>query len=156
MSEMTDLNQNKWRIRLTTKAVRDIQDTHGVNLLNVDSDPMTTLATNPMVLADAAYLICEKQAKERGISDEDFGELFDPDSAYAAIEEAIIESFPSGQTSHVREVLANFQRMREKSMGLARQQMEKIYQSDQVDKTLTERAQREIDQQLRKIASGEA
>lgn len=151
MAKIKDRKDHEWLCRLTTKAVRDIKSLHGLDLLNIDSDPMTTLAASPLILIDAAYLICETEAKERGVSDEQFGELMIADECYDAIQEAIVESFPRGRASHVREVLASFQTMREKAEKLAVVKMKGLVTNAKVDKTLSDKADREIEKLLDEI-----
>lgn len=66
-------------------------------------------------MASVIYLICQKQIEARSLTPDDFAELLPqpPDSILEAIKEAIVNFYPSGRASHVREVLTKFDEIAE-------------------------------------------
>jgi len=105
VSTFTDANGTKWEIKLNATLVKDIRDGLGIDIVSLDKDPFARLESDPILLVDVLFMLCEKQCKEQSLSSRDFGERISPEVLEAAIEamlEAIINFFPPGKRSVVR------------------------------------------------------
>ena len=73
-----DTNKNKWIPRITLFHASRIKRALGMNLENIED--VTTIIQDPAMLADALFISCEQQAREKGIDEEQFGLALGGDS----------------------------------------------------------------------------
>jgi len=99
MHTFTDPAQRTWTVAINVAAVRRVRDALKLDLLSViDGELLEKLAGDPCLLCDVLYVLCKPQAEERGIGDEQFGELLAGDvidAATQALIEELIDFFPS-------------------------------------------------------------
>lgn len=86
------------------------------------------------------HLICESQISERNLSPTEFAKLLPqpPDPLLEAIKEAVIDFFPSGRASHVREVLTKFDEMASKADEIVLAKIKKM--QPQIIEKMTQKA----------------
>ncbi len=97
-ASFTDSEGTRWDLRLDIVIARRIRDVLGVDLVNRGNEEIERLGRDAFLLVDVIYLVCEGQAKERNITDEQFGRRLagDPISeATDAFMEALIRFTPS-------------------------------------------------------------
>lgn len=96
----TDTQGRAWTIDVTVTALRRVNALVGVDLAQAFTKPavLGELIDNPVALADVLYALCQPQAKERGVSDEQFGEGLAGDVINAATW-ALLEGLRSFQRS---------------------------------------------------------
>lgn len=97
-----DTNQNKWIPKITLYHAGRIKRALELNVENVDD--VTTMVQDPAILADVLFISCEQQAREKGISEEEFGLALGGDSmkhARRAILFAISDFFEDMKTRTV-------------------------------------------------------
>lgn len=102
----TDQDGRSWLCAINIATVRSLKDRIGLDVMSAfEGKLFSELASDPVKLGDALYVICEQQARDRGISDWDFGCLLAGDTldrATDALIEAIIDFFPGSR----REILS--------------------------------------------------
>lgn len=75
-NKFTDNTGLEWSVVLTIGSMRRIKTQLGIDLSGVlnNKDSFLSVIRDPLYIFDMIYIICEKQAAERGISPEMFGE----------------------------------------------------------------------------------
>lgn len=100
MSKFVDNCNREWLVSINVAAVRRLRDRIDVDLYRLADDGLKSLSdllNDPCKLVDVIYVLCEAQAKERGITDEQFGEGLGGDSlnhASDAFVEGLVNFFP--------------------------------------------------------------
>ncbi len=101
MAKFTDTEGRDWLIEINVATVKRLRAAlPGVDLVDPAEDLFRRLATDPVLLADALYVICRVQVEERGLTDEDFGAALAGDAIEAATEAflaALVDFIPSPQ-----------------------------------------------------------
>lgn len=95
MSKFTDTKGRDWLVAINVQSGKEVRkECKGLDLFDVGAkagDAFLSLVTNPVVLVDTLYVLCRKQADERGVSDEDFGRAMAGDAIEDATE-AFVEA----------------------------------------------------------------
>ena len=153
MASFNDRQNREWSIILDGPTVEDVEAKHGVSLANLEKDPLQKLRSDPMKLAAVIYLLCQDQIEKLNLSPTDFGKSLPvpPDPMLTAVEEAIVNFFPSGRASHVREVLTSYSQMGSKTDELIVAKMEKILTDKTVMDRLSDQADVEIERALKTL-----
>ncbi len=109
MSTFKDDKGRDWRVRVDVTTIRNVREikTADGEIIDLGSlarvaDTFIKMADDPCLLANVLYVLCEKQAAELGVSDEDFGRLMAGDvieHAATAMEEAVTDFFPQQKRS---------------------------------------------------------
>lgn len=154
MAGFTDRKGNQWRVELDAPTISEIRDEHGVNLVDLDKDPLKPLRIDPMKLVTVIAAICREQIAEKSLSPTEFARLLPspPDSMLDAVRDAVIGFFPSGQASENQEVLAKFERMAKTVRRIQVAKMQQVMDDPEVMKTLDEKANRVIKQAIQQMA----
>lgn len=85
MHRFTDNANRDWSVQINVATVKRVRAALGLDLMKaVGGNVLEQLASDPILLVDALYVVCEPQAQERGVSDIQFGEAM----AGEAIEKA--------------------------------------------------------------------
>lgn len=152
MAEFKDSLNRTWSIRLTAPMLAKIKESHAIELTNLETDPMLKLRNDPLTLVSVIYLLCQSQIEKLGTTPEEFGESLPspPDPMLAAVEDAIINFYPTGKHSHVREVLTRFCEMGAKTDQLAAAKMKKVIEDPKSLELIGKRADREIAEAMAK------
>lgn len=145
MAKFKDRSGQEWRIELDAILVQDARDTFSIDLVDLKADPLLRLRNDPMTLIDLTYLLCEDQVKEAGIDQRQFAKAMPHlDPILEAVKEAIIDFFPTGRASHVREVLTKYQEMAAKTDQLAVEKINEMIADPAVMERLRKKAGEDI------------
>jgi hypothetical protein len=100
VAAFTDRTGTEWRLNLTLGDLRRARDLAGVDLnaaIKSDAALSDLLFSDPESLCKVLWVLCEKQAADRGLAPEGFAEVFDGptvERAAVALAEAVIDFFP--------------------------------------------------------------
>jgi hypothetical protein len=97
-----------WSVRVDVGAVKRVRSALGVDLMQVaerknaeggrEPGVLERLASDPVLLVDAIYVLCRDQAEAHGVSDEEFGAAMAGDALDHAVQAmlgAIVDFFPN-------------------------------------------------------------
>jgi len=102
MHSFKDTNGTEWAVAVNVATVKRVRQAIKIDLL--DPKISATLAGDPIALVDTLFVLCEDQAKERGVSDEQFGAAMAGDTIAHAVD-ALLEE------------IVDFSRPRERARG---------------------------------------
>lgn len=128
MQTFTDLKGRTWVLEITSWEVRQARLRLGLVVDDLITDrckPLIDLLSDPIRLIDFAFLLCERQAHERGITDEDFGRAINGD-LYEVLAEAVYEALNDFFPKATRELLRALGRKAKAVQALKVQQMETL------------------------------
>lgn len=153
MASFKDESDNEWRVRLDAISLEEIKKDHGINLVDLEHDPLRKIINDPCILAAVLLVICRDEREKKGITREQFVRAIPEggDVAIEALREALISFFPSGQTSHRREVLAKFDEMAEKTSQMATLKMQRVMDDPTLMKKLKTKADQVVDAEIEKL-----
>ena len=142
--KFTDGKGREWLLTLSAPLCKSIKQRLGISLTDLRSEAFNQLSTDPILLVDTLWLICEKQAAERGLSDVDFGESLVEciDDAVVALEVAIIDLFPTAKRSLLRSLQAKNQEMIQNASLAAMKDLEANQQ--QIEAAMAKRTRQEM------------
>ena len=149
----TDSENRGWSCAITVATVKRVQQLAEVNLLEAFEGLLMKLAEDPVSLANVLYAVCKLQADERGVTDEQFGELLGGETiegATTALVQGIIDFFPSQRRQILKQIWAKTQKARQAVTDLA---VEKV-DSPQLDELQTlelQAAAAEFDRRIEKL-----
>jgi len=146
MATFKDKTGQTWSVSLDPIVIQEINQKHGVMLTDLEKDPMQKLRGDVFLLVSIIHLICQEQIQTAAITPDAFAKRlpFPPDPMLVAVEEAIVDFFPTGRASHVREVLANYEKMSQKVDEMQRSKMQQLIENKQVETKINEEADRRI------------
>lgn len=78
MRTFRDQTGRDWNLSINVGAVKRVRAELQIDLLTVvdpKADLLERLGSDPVLVVDLLYILCKPQADERGISDEQFGEM---------------------------------------------------------------------------------
>lgn len=112
MATFTDNKGRSWEIALDVAAMKRVRSALGVDLYKATDDglrPLGELLKDGILFVDVLFVLCREQAKEQGVSDEDFGRGLAGDAvehAAAAFLEALVSFTPSQKRAALEKALA--------------------------------------------------
>jgi hypothetical protein len=124
LKQFKDSQGREWTIDVTIGQIKRVRDLVKVNLYALFQEEAKRLFSDPVLLVDTLYVLCQQQAEARKMSDEDFGRIFEGDvleAAANALLEAVLDFFPSSRRTILRATV-------DKSNELASQAMTKAAQ----------------------------
>jgi hypothetical protein len=114
-------NRNRtWLVEINVSAVRRVRALVGVDLSALLEDklqPLAALLDDPVKLCDVLFALCQSQAQDRQVTDEDFGAALAGDALEAAADallEALVNFSPGRKRAALRGVMAKSRRMGER------------------------------------------
>ena len=121
MQTFTDIHGRKWTVSVTVATVKRVKARLNIDMLN-NIDEFTRLIMDLITLCDILYVVCQTEADERGISDEQFtAGLAGPvlNDAAKALESAYVAFFPDPKVAaNVRVLIEKNNVVREKAIAL--------------------------------------
>lgn len=153
MSSFQDRDKIEWRVELDAPTIESIKADHGVNLVSFDNDPLGPMRNDPMLLVTVISALCREQIDAKGLSPIQFAKRLPspPDPMLDALRDAVINFFPSGRASHIREVLEKFGQMSEKTDQIATAKMAQVLSDPKVMAVLDTKANEAIDKAMQKL-----
>lgn len=135
MQTFADKDGLNWTISVTIGTIRSIKQALGYDLMPgpTAGDQLSRLAYDYEALVNAIYLCCKRQADERSIDDQAFGELFDGQALDAACE-AFMEAYQSFCPALIRQGLIKTRAAQKKAETLALSHVERRLSDDQIQK----------------------
>lgn len=142
----TDKKGRKWTLQLDPILIEEIEESHGVNLVDLNSDPMLAFRFDTRKLVSVVSIICNEQVKEAGVDEKDFRKSIPipPDPVFCAVQAAIVNFFQSGRSSHVREVLAEMEEMAKMNDRILLAELQKISQDPSLTTSLSSRLKKDL------------
>lgn len=141
MHSFQDKNGKKWNIELNVGTAKRVKSECEIDLVNVitmshdgkaQASALERLAEDPILLVDVLFSLCKEQAKESGVDDFAFAELFNADaveqSSNALMEEIINFSQPAK-----RKALTRIYRTAKDFAARMDKQLEQILESPELD-----------------------
>jgi hypothetical protein len=156
MSQFTDAKQRPWTLNVTTGTIKKARSELKLDLADPTQATMDRLADDPVLLVDLLWLVCAEQAKERGVSPEDFGGALvgDPiDAAVSALLEAVSDFFPRQKRLLLREANAKAATVRQKATDLALAKLNDPELEAKITEAMKTRLETEIQQVLTRLSS---
>jgi len=123
-----DRNGMGWHVEITVGTVKKLRAL-GIDIVSVDGKGLAGLVDDPVSLSDALWAICEAQANERGITDEEFFAAIDGNSVVSAtdaITEAVIDFFPPSRRAIWRRAIEKGKMMETAMTETAMQKLEEM------------------------------
>lgn len=130
MQTFTDNGSRVWTVQITVSTIKRVQALVGVNLLDVldsKSHLLEKLSTDPILLCDVLYAICQQQAQAANVSDEQFGEALAGDvidHATTALLQELADFFPAAKRQVLRKALTKLREVEEKALQIASAQLD--------------------------------
>ncbi len=90
MPKFIDKRKRDWTIHVDAASIKNVCEVLGVDL--GDRASFKRLADDPVLLCNVLFVLCEDQAKERGISDVQFGRLLATGNVIAHATKALIRA----------------------------------------------------------------
>lgn len=153
MASFQDKKNQAWQVNLDPLIADEIRQDHGIEIVNLNQDPMVKLRSDPMTLVSVMLVICREEREARNLTREQFLKLlpFPSDQMLTAVEEAIVSFFPTGRASHVREVLASYAGMGVKTDELTTAKMQAVMADPRTMAAINQKADQEIEKAMQSI-----
>lgn len=150
MPSFTDKKGQVWEVNLDPVIAEEIKQDHGIEIVNLNKDPLLQLRSDPMVLCAVMLVICKEQREELSLTREQFLKRLPspPDQILKAVEESIVSFFQTGRHSHVREVLASYENMGSKTDELTTVKMQMVLTDPRTINAISKRADQEIEKAM--------
>jgi hypothetical protein len=150
MPSFKDREGTEWRVDLDAPMIDEIRTAFGINLVSLDKDPLGPLRNDPMMLVTVVAALCREQIEAINLSPTQFAKRLPrpPDPMLDAVRDAIIDFFPSGRASHIREVLSKLDHLAVKTDELASVKMQQVMDDPKVMAELNARADAAISQAI--------
>lgn len=144
MATFEDQTGRTWSIKLSAPLIHAVREDFRIDLVNLEKDPLSQMRNDPMVLVDVVEVLCREEISRVGLSPTEFAEKLPvpPDPMLEAVREAIIDFFPTGRASHVREVLAGYDSMAEKADAIVAAKMDSILKDPKLHRRMKESGDR--------------
>jgi hypothetical protein len=152
MAVFKDSKGREWTVTVDTTTVKPVRAATEVDLLDTSGRMLERLADEPSLLVDVLWVLCSDEAKQRGVSDVQFGQALVGDSidaATTALMEAVTDFFPSRKRDVLRRASAMADRVRQKGTDMA---MAKI-DNPELEAKLLATMEAEMDEKLRTLLS---
>lgn len=122
MRNFIDSSGRVWVVDINVATVKRVKALAEINLLEVvQGDLIERLSTDPVLLADVLYAVCQPQALREQISDEAFGQALAGDvidRATTALLEGLIEFFPEPRRRLLEKATAKYRQVQTKALEL--------------------------------------
>ena len=119
-----------WTVQITVATIKRVQALCNVNLLDVldsKSHLLEKLSTDPILLCDVLFAICQQQAESANITDEQFGQALAGDvidHATTALLQELADFFPAAKRQVLKKALSKLRQVEEKALEIASAQLD--------------------------------
>jgi hypothetical protein len=117
-----DSSGRVWVVDVSVTTIKRVRTLTGVNLLEViQGELIEQLSSDPILLADCLYAVCQPQAVREGVSDEAFGQALAGDvidRATTALLEGLIEFFPEPKRRLLEKATAKYRQVQTQALAL--------------------------------------
>lgn len=140
MKTFTDNTGRTWSIAINVGAVKRVRSGLDINLLDaVEGKLIERLVSDPVLLCDVIFVLCQQEAEARGITDEQFGQAMAGDAidaATSALLEELVDFFPSGKRQVLTRALAKLKAFEAKAIELASKRLDDPTLEQQLNQAL--------------------
>jgi len=155
MRTYKDADGREWAVKVTVDTIERVREI-GVDLGDLTTETIKRLAMDDVLLVRTLWLVCEKQADERGISSAQFGEAMvgEPlENAFDALRGSLEDFFPPRKRmfwkSMVDAELAN----QAETFKVSLETLEDPQMRQQFSQAMRDRLKEEIANQLTRLKS---
>ncbi len=130
-----------WELEVTVGVVKRVRAVLEIDLAKLDETLYMRLSEDPVLLVDLLWVLCEKQAQERNITDEQFGGGLAGDSieaATTALLEAVADFFPGPRRSLFKKVISKTATIEQTASKLAIAKLEDPRLQEAIETRLNE------------------
>jgi hypothetical protein len=117
-----DSSGRVWVVDVSVATIKRVRTLTGINLLEViQGELIEQLSSDPILLADCLYAVCQPQAVREGVSDETFGQALAGDvidRATTALLEGLIEFFPEPKRRLLEKATAKYRQVQTQALAL--------------------------------------
>jgi hypothetical protein len=117
-----DSSGRVWVVDVSVATIKRVRTLTGINLLEViQGELIEQLSSDPILLADCLYAVCQPQAVREGVSDEAFGQALAGDvidRATTALLEGLIEFFPEPKRRLLEKATAKYRQVQTQALAL--------------------------------------
>ena len=122
MRNFIDSSGRVWVVDISVATIKRVRTLTGINLLEViQGELIEQLSSDPILLADCLYAVCQPQAVREGVSDEAFGQSLAGDvidRATTALLEGLIEFFPEPKRRLLEKATAKYRQVQTQALAL--------------------------------------
>lgn len=122
MRNFIDSSGRVWVVDVSVATIKRVRTLTGINLLEViQGELIEQLSSDPILLADCLYAVCQPQAVREGVSDEAFGQSLAGDvidRATTALLEGLIEFFPEPKRRLLEKATAKYRQVQTQALAL--------------------------------------
>lgn len=140
MKAFTDNAGRSWTIEINVDCIKRVRSILNVNLLDaVEGKLIERLVTDPILLCDLIYVICQPEADRLSVSDQDFGRAMAGDvidRATTALLEELVDFFPSGKRQVLSKALAKLKTFEKKAIDAANLRLDDPRLDQELEKAL--------------------
>lgn len=150
-----DATDREWEVVINVGQAKLVKSLLGENLYSLVEEEgrrFADLTSDPIRMIDILYVLCRDKCAALGMSDIDFGHLFDGDTlegASAALIEEIIDFFPKPARASLRQLMKTGKALSERLLAAANKEMAEL----DLDKEAADIAKRLLDRNS-KFSSG--
>ena len=138
MKTFKDREGREWLIDINIASIKRVNDLLDIDLLKLEGNELVErLIADPCTLCNVVYVLCMEQAKQRSISDEDFGRAMAGDAiddATTAVLEEFVAFFPARKRPVMQQALARIKQIETAQLEAAT----RIVNSPEIDKLIAE------------------
>ena len=129
MAKFTDAQGSEWVLRVNVNTVRKVRNATDEDLTKVvESDTLSRLAGDSVLLGDVLWCIVAEQATERKITNEQFLERLEGDAleaATTAFVEALVDFFPKPRRDLLKRLVDAGKEVQKQAMAAATEALDK-------------------------------
>ena len=140
MRTFVDNAGRTWTIVINVDAVRRVRALLKVNLLQaVEGKLIEQLVSDPVLLCDILFCLCQPEADPRGVTDEDFGRAMGGDAidrATTAFLEELVDFFPFAKRRVLTKALAKLRKLEALALDHAEKRIDSLEAETQLQALL--------------------
>ncbi len=122
MQKFVDATGRVWVVEINVATIKRVRTLAGINLLEVvEGELIERLSSDPVLLCDVLYAVCQPQAAKEDVSDEAFGEGLAGDAiteATTALIEALVAFFPEPRRRLLTKAAAKYQSVQNRALAM--------------------------------------
>lgn len=149
MRTFKDTAGREWQVALSIGTAKRIKDAIDLDILD-NGQAVQRIATDPYLMGNVLFLVCEPQCKALGVTDEQFGESLAGDvidDALTAFIEELVDFFPKRQRPALTAMLAKLTDVQDQAATLATAKVASPEMTARIQREM-EKAASEIDHLL--------
>jgi len=155
MGQFKDSTGRDWRIEINVATVKLVREILKVDLLDLDGGTLIKqLIDDPVLLVDVIYVVCQDQAIDSGVTDQQFGRAMSGDAIDRATQcllEALTDFFPQHRRRLLKTAVRRFEELEAKGAAA----LETRINSPAIEARMDQEIRR-LDETLKESTSGDS